>query len=106
MSRLWSSILRATRYLSKAPAFSITIAGSVPVGIGVTPAIFALADAVLIKPLPYRDADRLVVVRHVASHAELPMTGLSSGTFLHYRANNHVFDDIAAYRDSVYTMLD
>lgn len=101
-----NAMLRAARYLAKAPAFSFTIIGIVAVGIGVTSAIFALVDAVLIKPLPYRDPDRLVVVRHTASHAELPMQGLSSGTFLHYRANNHVFDDLAAYRESNYTILE
>ena len=106
MGTISSSIVRSARALLKARGFSITIVAILATGIGVTTAIFALVDAVLIRALPYPEADRLVAVRHAASRTELPMTGLSSGTFLHYRAQNRVFEDVAAYRESVYTVLD
>src|SRR3712207_2170003 len=93
----------AVRRLGRERGFSIPVVAALAVGIGVTAAVFALVNAVLIRPLPYREADRLVALRHTA-RAELPMNGLSTGTFLHYRAHNRVFDDAALYVVHVETL--
>src|SRR5690606_36745303 len=63
-------------------------------------------NAVLIRPLSYPDAGRLVQVRHVAAGVELATTGLSHGTLAHYRDHNRVFDGMGAYLERVYTLSD
>ncbi|MFN2566486.1 MAG: ABC transporter permease, partial [Gemmatimonadaceae bacterium] len=95
----------ALRRVARERGFSIPVVATLAIGTGVMAAVFALVNGVLIRPLPYRDADRLVALRHTA-RAELPMTGLSTGTFLHYRAHNRVFDDVALYDVDLETITD
>jgi putative ABC transport system permease protein len=96
----------ALRRLVRERAFSIPTVATTALGIGVTTAVFAMVNAILLRPLPYADADRLVEVRHVAKQGELAVTGLSPGTFLHYRAGNRSFEGIAVYRDHAETLTD
>ena len=52
----------AARTLARSPVFALTVALTMAVGIGATTAIFSVANAVLLRPLPYKDPDRLVTL--------------------------------------------
>jgi predicted permease len=96
----------ALRRLVRERGFSAPAIVTLALGIGVTAAVFALVNAVLLQPLPYPDANRLVTVGHAASRVKLPWPGLSGGTFLYYRKQNRVFESMAVYVAHVRTVTD
>ena len=85
------------RTLAKSPGFTVTAVLCLAVGIGGTTAIFSLVHAVLLRPLPFGNPDRLVVLR-----SESPIRGLrdyrvSVHDFLDYKQQNQSFDGMAVY---------
>ena len=85
----------AARQFIKTPAFTIITILTLGLGIGATSAIFSVVNAVLLRPLPYPEPDRLVRV-----HEIVPQYGLfavAPATFLDWRQQNSVFEHIAAY---------
>jgi len=85
----------AVRQLIKTPAFTLVAVLTLGLGIGATSAIFSVVNAVLLRPLPYPEAERLVRV-----HEIVPQYGLFSvapATFLDWRQQNSVFEHTAAY---------
>lgn len=91
----------AGRRLMRAPMFTLIAVVTLGVGIGANTAIFSVVNGVLLKPLPYHDADRLVQVSHVAPN--LGGTGqnlpLSDALYFIYRDDNRVFDEIGLITD-------
>ena len=85
------------RSLSRAPLFTAAAVLTLGLGIGATAAAFSVVNAVLLRPLPYGNADRLVVVRHSLIGIGIPDAGLSLGTFYHYRHTSRQLASIAAY---------
>ena len=94
------------RLFQNTPVFAITVVVLLAGGIGASASIFALVNAVLIRPLPYADADQLVAVHHFGAKAGLPFSGVSAGTFLHYQNGNHVFAGMGIYRTGKSTLRD
>ena len=78
----------ALRQLRKSPGFTIVAVLAIALGIGANTAIFSVVNAVLLRPLPYRDSDRLVTVLHDCDHPVAP------ANYLDWRAQNHVFEDM------------
>jgi putative ABC transport system permease protein len=86
----------AIRMLIKSPAFSVIAIVALALGIGANTAIFSVLDAVLMRPLPYPDSDRLVLLRE-----KMPIfdTGsVSYPNFLDWRAAQRSFTDLALFR--------
>jgi predicted permease len=85
------------RSLARAPLFTTAAVLTLGMGIGANAAAFSVIDAVLLRPLPYGNADRLVVLRHSLIGIGIPDAGLSLGTFYHYRHTSRTLASIAAY---------
>ena len=62
METLWQDLRYAFRTLGRNPGFTIISAITLAIGIGATTAIFSVADHVVMRPLPYRDADQVVTL--------------------------------------------
>src|SRR5207253_3549062 len=56
----WGDLRLAARNAARRPGFTLLVALTLALGLGVNSAVFALVDAVLLRPLPYRDPSRLV----------------------------------------------
>src|SRR5690242_10982497 len=65
----------ALRQLRNAPAFTVTVILTLALGIGAVTAIFSLVEGILLRPLPFRDPDRLVLLGdHLGSSPNRPVT--------------------------------
>ncbi len=94
------------RMMRRQPGFSLLIVALVAVGVGANTAIFSLVNAILLRPLPYPNHERLVVVRSVipATARTYPTLPAAAGEYLLWRSRVPAFDAIAAVRPSTQTM--
>src|SRR5918998_6307528 len=93
MEKLFSDVRLAVRQLAAAPGFTFVAALTLALGIGVNSAIFGLADAALMRPLPFGQAERLVMLWERTPTS--PKTGVSPLNWRDWRASNQTFDDMA-----------
>jgi putative ABC transport system permease protein len=85
---------RGFRSLRKSPAFTIAAIAMLAVAIAADCVVFSVADAVLFRPLPYKDPDRLQLV-FCGQKGKAATWGPSVADFLDWKDRNHVFEDIA-----------
>ena len=86
----------ALRTYRRAPGFTLAALLTLALGIGATTSIFSVVNAVLLRPLPYSNPDRLVGVGDGASDSGLDQVGY--GTFADYRDRNRSFEQLVAVR--------
>ena len=89
----------ALRALRRQPGFAAVAVVTLALGIGVASAIFSVANGVLLSPLPYPDAARLVVVQ--ATAPSQPNAGHAPADYLDLRRQATSFEALAAYRPDV-----
>jgi putative ABC transport system permease protein len=95
----------ALRAFRRSPAFAVTAILSLALGIGASVAIFTVADSVLLRPLPYPEADRLVMVWERREHGQQHNL-INPGNFHDWKAQNHVFSQIAEVGYGLGTLVD
>src|SRR5689334_16535054 len=88
-----SDIRFALRMLAHSRAFTITAIVVLTLGIGATTTMFSATNAVLFKPLPYPDADRLVAVRETRAQAGFEATHCSLREYLAWTRQSAVVQD-------------
>ena len=88
-------VTHAARMFRKSPGFTIAAVAALALGIGTNTAIFSVADAVLLKPLPYPQADRIVLFGLSAPGGR--DFAASPAKFMHWRRQTSVLQDVAAF---------
>src|SRR5262245_46112344 len=88
---------RVVRRLGRAPLFTSVAIVTLALGIGANTAIFSVVRGVLLKPLPFDRPDELVGVWHTAPGLGFPVVNQSPATYLTYRENGRVFEDIGLW---------
>ena len=78
------------------PAFAIVAVASLALGIGANTAIFSVTNALLLRPLPYEDADRIAILWQRSPGLGVQQDWFSTGQYLDIRTDNQVFADVAA----------
>ena len=96
MQTLLHEIRYALRTLMKAPGFTVIAILALALGIGANTAIFSVVNAVLLRPLPYPEPDRLILLRE--STSTFPNGSVSYPNYLDWRAGQRTFTDLALLR--------
>ena len=104
LESLWSDIRYALRVLRKSPGFTAVAILTLALGIGANTAIFSVIDGVLLRPLPYPEADRVGKVWMHFSPMNLPHGPLSVADYFDWRARNHAFQDPSAFANSFFDL--
>jgi predicted permease len=96
LENLAKDVRYGLRMLRKSPSFTFFAVAVLALGIAANSTIFSVADAVLIRPLPYAEANRLVIVWEDASAFGFPKDTPAPGNFSDWKSRNQVFTEVAA----------
>jgi hypothetical protein len=98
MNTLIQDLKHALKMFRESPGFTATVVAALTLGIGANTAIFSVVNAVVLKPIPFPEPDRMV--RLMNSNRETGGVGsnASPAKFMHWRAQSDVIMDVAASR--------
>jgi len=102
--RLLKDLRYSIRTLLGRPGFTAATVLILALGIGANSAIFSVISAVLLRPLPYADPARIVMVWEANPGKGLDRSIVSPANFLDWRAQNHVFEHLSAWRFWFYNL--
>jgi len=102
MNELWRDIRYGLRLLWKSPGFTSVSLIALALGIGATTAIFSLLQSILLAPLPYPNADQLVIVW---SHQRAERISTSPADYMDWRKQSTVFQSLTAWTGTSFTMV-
>ena len=98
-------VRHAWRSLRRNPAFLVTCVGTLALAIGAVTGMFSVVNTVLLQPLPYPDADRLVALTGTSPGSDLPERyGLGTEFYVHYRERSRLLDGIFTFQDGSSTL--
>jgi predicted permease len=104
METLLQDIRYGWRMLARNPGFTAIAVLTLAIGIGASTAIFNVVDAVLLRPLPYHEPDRLVIVTETLPGMTMDEVGVAAGEYQDYRERNHSFSQVAAYESAGFNL--
>ncbi len=91
----------ALRTLRRAPAFALTTTTTLALGVGLSTATFAILDQTILRPFPYPDLDRVVLLTERQNERAL---SVSLANFADWRDRSDVFDELGVYRNNAVTL--
>jgi predicted permease len=102
MSSFNNELRQVVRRFRRAPMFTVITLITLAAGVGANTVVFSVLEGVLLKPLPYAQAERLVGVWHKAPGINIPELNMSPSNYFIYREQSRTFQDVGMYQgDSV-----
>ncbi|MBO0799048.1 MAG: ABC transporter permease, partial [Blastocatellia bacterium] len=104
METLWQDLRYGARMLARNPGFTLVVVLTLALGLGANTAIFSVVDAVLLRPLPFKDPDRLIMI----SETKLPQfleVSVAPGNFLAWKKQNTVFERLVALDTTSFNLV-
>src|SRR5581483_1607341 len=102
------TVLQDLRYALRAslnrPAFVIIVILALAIGIGANTAIFSVVNAILLRPLPYKNPDRIVMVWMSNGKLAIDQDWHSYPNYVDYRDQNSTFEEVAAFNDRSFNL--
>jgi predicted permease len=95
-----TELKHALRVLTRYPGYAVAASLTLALGLGANMAIFTVANAVLLRPLPYPASDRILSIRHHAPGLGMKDVASSPGLVLRYRDHARTLDTVAGFRMS------
>ncbi|HYO82773.1 MAG TPA: ABC transporter permease, partial [Bryobacteraceae bacterium] len=97
LSMWWQDARFSIRTLWRSPAFTCVVVATLALGIGASTTIFSVINCILLKPMPFRDADRIAMVYLNGADRGFPRMYLSLADYLDWRTHDRAFSDAAAF---------
>jgi putative ABC transport system permease protein len=104
MLNLLSEVRYSFRILSKYRSFTNVAALTLALGIAANTAIFSMADAIMFRPFPFKNLDRIVTLWETIPRVSADRFGVSPGNYFDWKEQNHVFDRMTAFRSWTTTL--
>ncbi len=105
IGQLTTDIRHAWRALLRTPGFLVTAIGTLALAIGAVTGMFSVVNAVVLKPLPFPEPDRLVVLSGTAPGSELPERfGPGTEFYLHYKERSRLLDGVFVFVSGTSTL--
>src|SRR5678816_3827258 len=102
MNTFWQDIRYGARMLLKNPGVTIIVIVALALGIGANTAIFSVVNAVLLRPLPYQESERLIFLNEKSP--VLDEMSISYPNFLDWREHNQTFEKMGVYNRASYNL--
>jgi putative ABC transport system permease protein len=100
MQTFWQDIRYGARMLLKNPGFTIVAVLTLALGIGANTAIFSIVDAVLLRPLPFPEPERIFAVHQAMPEKGIPKAGASYPNYLDWTRQSRSFEELTAMRST------
>jgi predicted permease len=104
METLLKDIRYGVRGLCKRPGFTVVAVLTLALGIGANTAIFSVVNAVLLRPLQFRDPDRLAMIWEDATFAGFPRNTPAPANYFDWKNQTHSFEDMAATHEQTFNL--
>ncbi|MEP7340698.1 MAG: ABC transporter permease [Acidobacteriota bacterium] len=100
---LWQDLRYGARTLWKNPGFTLVVLATLALGIGINTAVYSVVDAVLFRPLPFAQPDRLVEIWQQEAKSGFAHPGLRWEAFQEWRGQTNLFERVEAYNPRSFT---